>query len=242
MTRLLIADDEEAPREQLLAALQRAWPGAQVVATAVNGVDAWDAYLEHEPEVCFLDIRMPGLSGIDVARRIGAQAQVVFVTAYGDHALAAFDAGAADYLLKPVEEDRCRRAIERAREILRRQHGDRQNGALEIEVRGRHVRVAVDSIRLLNADGNYVEVIHERGRGLVRRTLEGLLAELPKDWLIRLNRSQAVHPSAVQAWSGSGQRGLRLMLHDGTELSVSRRRATEVLNRIRRTFAPRVTG
>ena len=76
----------------------------------------------------------------------------------------------------------------------------------------------------------------------MRRTLEGLLAELPNDWLIRLNRSQAVHPSAVQAWSGSGQRGLRLMLHDGTELSVSRRRATEVMKRIRRTVAPQVTG
>jgi two-component system LytT family response regulator len=103
------------------------------------------------------------------------------------------------------------------------------------------VRVALDSIRLLNADGNYIEVVHEQGRGLVRRTLEGLLAELPNDWLIRLNRSQAVHPSAVHAWSGSRQRGLRLMLHDGTELSVSRRRTTKVLNRIRRTVAPRVT-
>ena len=150
--------------------------------------------------------------------------------------------GAADYLLKPVEEDRCRRAIERAREIIRRQSGDRQNGTLEIEERGRHVRVAMDSIRLLKADGNYIEVVHERGRGLVRRTLEGLLAELPNDQLIRLNRRQAVNPSAVQAWSGSGQRGLRLVLHDGTELSVSRRRATEVMNRIRRRVAPRVAG
>lgn len=112
-TRALVADDEEAPREQLLAALRSAWPGLQVVAVADNGVDAWDAFLEHEPEVCFLDIRMPGLSGIDVARRIDAQAHVVFATAYGDHALAAFDAGAVDYLLKPLEMPRLAQTVAR---------------------------------------------------------------------------------------------------------------------------------
>ena len=115
--RALVADDEEAPREQLLAALRVAWPELQVVAVACNGVDAWDAFLEHEPALCFLDIRMPGLSGIDVAQRIavqsGPQAQVVFASAYGDHALAAFDAGAVDYLVKPVEPERLARTVAR---------------------------------------------------------------------------------------------------------------------------------
>ncbi len=114
----LIADDEEAPRAQLLAALKLARPELQVVAECVNGVDAWDAYLEHEPAVCFLDIRMPGLTGIEVAQRIGARAQVVFVTAYGDHALAAFDAGAVDYVLKPVEPARLAQAVARVRARL----------------------------------------------------------------------------------------------------------------------------
>ncbi|MDP2006592.1 MAG: LytTR family DNA-binding domain-containing protein [Rubrivivax sp.] len=114
----LVADDEEAPREQLLAALRAAWPALRVVATAANGVDAWDAFLEHEPDVCFLDIRMPGLSGIDVARRIGAQAAVVFATAYGDHALAAFDAGAVDYLLKPVDAERLAQTVTRLQSRL----------------------------------------------------------------------------------------------------------------------------
>jgi DNA-binding LytR/AlgR family response regulator len=85
---LLIADDEEAPRVQLLAALSLVWPEIRVVAECANGVDAWDAFLEHDPAVCLLDIRMPGLSGIEVAQRIGARAQVVFVTALADHALA----------------------------------------------------------------------------------------------------------------------------------------------------------
>ena len=75
MTRITvrIADDEEAPRAQLRAALQAAWPGLEIVAECHNGVDAWDAWLEHEPDLCLLDIRMPGLTGIDVARRIGGR-------------------------------------------------------------------------------------------------------------------------------------------------------------------------
>jgi DNA-binding LytR/AlgR family response regulator len=112
---VLVADDEEAPREQLLAALRQADPTLRVVAVAANGVDAWDAFLEHEPALCLLDIRMPGLSGIDVARRIDGRAAVVFVSAHGDHALAAFDAGVVDYVLKPAEPLRLAQALQRTR-------------------------------------------------------------------------------------------------------------------------------
>ena len=115
MPTALIADDEEAPRAQLLLALRSAWPELDVVAQSVNGVDAWDAFLEHEPQVCFLDVRMPGLTGIEVAQRINGRAQVVFVTAYGDHALAAFDAGAVDYVLKPVDAQRLAQAVDRVK-------------------------------------------------------------------------------------------------------------------------------
>jgi DNA-binding LytR/AlgR family response regulator len=113
----LVADDEEAPREQLTAALRTAWPALRIE-TAVNGVDAWDRYLELEPDLCLLDIRMPGLSGIEVARRISGRTPVVFVSAFGDHALAAFDAGAVDYVLKPVETPRLAQALERLRQRL----------------------------------------------------------------------------------------------------------------------------
>ncbi|MBB5202916.1 DNA-binding LytR/AlgR family response regulator [Inhella inkyongensis] len=112
---VLIADDEEAPREQLAEALAQAWPEARIVARCRHGADAWDQWLEHEPDVCFLDIRMPGLSGIEVAQRIAGRSEVVFVTAFGDHALAAFDAGAVDYVLKPLEPQRLAQAVERVR-------------------------------------------------------------------------------------------------------------------------------
>lgn len=115
---VLIADDEEAPRAQLAEALARVWPEAQLVAACVNGVDAWDAFLEHEPDVCLLDIRMPGLTGIEVAQRIDGRAHVVFVTAFSDHALAAFDTGAVDYVLKPVEAPRLAQALARVQTRL----------------------------------------------------------------------------------------------------------------------------
>ena len=114
-TTALIADDEEAPRQQLRASLRAAWPELEIVAEVGNGVDAWDLFLEHEPSVCFLDIRMPGLSGIDVARRIDGASRVVFVSAYGDHALAAFDAGAVDYVMKPVEPERLAKTVAKLR-------------------------------------------------------------------------------------------------------------------------------
>jgi DNA-binding LytR/AlgR family response regulator len=116
---VLIADDEEAPRAQLAAALASAWPEARLVAACENGVDAWDSFLEQEPDVCLLDIRMPGLSGVDVAQRIAGRAQVVFVTAFSDHAIAAFDAGAVDYVLKPVEPARLAQALERVQARMR---------------------------------------------------------------------------------------------------------------------------
>lgn len=117
--RTLIADDEEGPREQLRAALQRLAPELELVAASVNGVDAWDDCLVLEPRLCFLDIRMPGLSGLEVAQRLASldePPQVVFVTAYGDHALSAFEAGAVDYVLKPVDDTRLLQCLQRLRQ------------------------------------------------------------------------------------------------------------------------------
>ena len=207
----LVVDDEPAARRDLLQVLASIGQ-VNVVAQASDAVAAQQLTRRHRPDLVFLDIQLPGADGFTVLDEIDTlQSCVIFTTAYPQFAIRAFEVGAVDYLLKPVEEDRCRRAIERAREILRRQHGDRQNGTLEIEERGRHVRVAVDSIRLLNADGNYVEVVHERGRGLVRRTLEGLLAELPKDWLIRLNRQPGRAP--IRGASLERQRATRAPPH-----------------------------
>ncbi|MBX3637571.1 MAG: response regulator transcription factor [Rubrivivax sp.] len=218
----LIADDEEAPREQLRAALQSAWPGLRIVAAAANGVDAWDAFLEHEPAFVFLDIRMPGLSGIEVAQRIGRRAQVVFVSAFGDHALAAFDAGAVDYLLKPVDPERLAQAVQRlqargaaaadsthddavqallARLATEAAAASRRSvpAVLQAAV-GREVRlIRVEDVVYFEADARYTRVVHAEGEALIRTPLKELLAQLDPQQFWQVHRSVIVNHRHVAA-------------------------------------------
>ena len=242
MTRVLIADDEEAPREQLLAALKQAWPSAQVVAAEGNGVDAWDAFLEHEPDVCFLDIRMPGLSGIDVARRIGEQAQVVFVTAYGDHALAAFDAGAIDYLLKPVDAERLAQAVQRLRarqspttadgaagmQALLRQLAEQMRHPAPLAVLqagvGREVRmIRTDEVIYFESDSRYTRVVHTGGDALIRAPLKELLAQLDEQLFWQVHRSVIVNHRHIAAAVRVDEGNMHLTLRGRSEtLPVSR--------------------
>lgn len=243
----LVADDEEAPREQLLAALQSAWPALQVVAVAANGVDAWDAFLEHEPDVCFLDIRMPGLSGIDVARRIGAQAAVVFATAYGDHALAAFDAGAVDYLLKPVDAERLVQTVARLKQRLTPAASAADAGALQAllaqlstQVKrapplgvlqasvGREVRlIRTDEVVYFESDSRYTRVVFDgpagSGDALIRTPLKELLAQLDETQFWQVHRSVIVNHRQVAAAVRVDEGHMHLTLRGRPEtLPVSR--------------------
>ncbi len=243
----LVADDEEAPREQLLAALRSAWPELQIVAIATNGVDAWDAFLEHEPEICFLDIRMPGLSGIDVARRIGSQAQVVFATAFGDHALAAFDAGAVDYLLKPVEPERLAQTLQRLR--ARRAPSPLGTGSavaapelqgllkqlaqqvkrppplavLQASV-GREVRlIRTDAVIYFESDSRYTRIVHEAGDALIRTPLKELLVSLDEHLFWQVHRSVIVNHRQIAAAVRVDEGHMHLTLRGRSEtLPVSR--------------------
>jgi DNA-binding LytR/AlgR family response regulator len=245
MPTALIADDEEAPREQLRLALQQAWPALEVVAISVNGVDAWDAFLEHEPEVCFLDVRMPGLTGIEVAQRIGGRAQVVFVTAYGDHALAAFDAGAVDYVLKPVEVARLGQAVERVKarlaspaaapvdlqRLLDRLVGQvRKPAPLEVLQAGvgKEVRlVRVDDVVYFESDTRYTRVVYTGDEGdaevLIRTPLKELLAQLDPARFWQVHRAVIVNHRHIAAAVRVDEGNMVLSLRGRAEtLPVSR--------------------
>jgi DNA-binding LytR/AlgR family response regulator len=227
----LIADDEEAPRQQLAAALARTWPGLRIVATAVNGVDAWDGFLEHEPSVCFLDIRMPGLSGLDVARRIGSRAAIVFVTAYGDHALDAFDAGALDYVVKPVDDARLAQTVARLRDRLAAAQPQdlhallaklapllparREPLAVLQASLGREVRlIRTEHVIYFESDARYTRVVHQdagekggEGQALIRTPLKELLGQLDERMFWQVHRSVIVNQrhiaSAVRGDDGN---------------------------------------
>lgn len=211
----LIADDEEAPREQLRAALARLWPELQIVAASANGVDAWDDCLAHEPAVAFLDIRMPGLTGLDVARRLSALATppvIVFVTAYDDHALAAFDAGAVDYVLKPVEDERLAQALARVRARVAQPAPDvsalqRLLASLpapkpaprpiQASVGREVLLIQPEDIVYFEADQRYTRVVHHGGDALIRTPLRELLTQLDPDQFWQIHRSVLVNSRCI---------------------------------------------
>jgi DNA-binding LytR/AlgR family response regulator len=114
----LIADDEPLLREQLTRYLQRLWPELEVVAQARNGREAVELFDQLQPDVCFLDVHMPGMNGVEAARSIGRRASIVFVTAYENYAVEAFRQGAIDYLVKPLEEARLQDTIDRLKARL----------------------------------------------------------------------------------------------------------------------------
>jgi DNA-binding LytR/AlgR family response regulator len=116
--RILIADDEPLLRAELRESLTLLWPEADIVGEAGDGIEALRLARQLEPDLAFLDIRMPGLSGLEVARTFGSRTHVVFVTAYQEHAIAAFDEGALDYVLKPTDPVRLARSVERLRARL----------------------------------------------------------------------------------------------------------------------------
>jgi DNA-binding LytR/AlgR family response regulator len=229
MPTALIADDEEAPRAQLVAALHVAWPELQIVQECVNGVDAWDAFLEHEPEVCFLDVRMPGLTGIEVAQRIGARAHLVFVTAHGDHALAAFDAGAVDYVLKPVDAERLEKTVARVKarlatpssapaelqQLLNQLVGQvRKPAPLEVIQAGvgKEARlVRVEDVVYFESDARYTRVVYREretdGEVLIRTPLKELIGQLDPARFWQIHRSVIVNQrhiaSAVRIDAGN---------------------------------------
>jgi DNA-binding LytR/AlgR family response regulator len=137
--RAVIADDERLMRDQLLARLQQVWPELEIVAEAKNGLEAVQAVKDHQPDVVFLDIRMPGLTGVEAAKEIaqldlGEEAllpEMVFITAYDQYAIEAFEQGVVDYVLKPAEIERLQRTVERLKLRLVQRMQDAQDTVID---------------------------------------------------------------------------------------------------------------
>jgi DNA-binding LytR/AlgR family response regulator len=228
MTTALIADDEPLLRERLAAQLQRLWPELQVVAQARNGREAIELFDEHAPDIVFLDIHMPGLSGVEVARSIGARSRIVFVTAHEQYAVQAFEQGAVDYLVKPFDGPRLERTLAR----LRQQPGpppepsDRLEPllqALAAQLRqttparqhlqwikasvGSSVRlIPVDEVVYLRSDEKYTLVVWQGGEALIRKTIRELAEELDPARFVQIHRSVIVAlPQVAQITRGANE-------------------------------------
>ena len=215
----VIAEDEALLRTELAAQLTRAWPALSIVAQCEDGAEAVEAIAEHRPDVAFLDIRMPGLTGLDVAAS-AAQAspstQVVFVTAYDQHAIAAFERGAVDYLLKPVTPERLSATVERLQ--ARADHVDAGvlAGLLErlgpsapratdegpltwlTASAGRETRlILIDEVAYFRSDNKYTTVVTAEGEALLRTPLRELLARLDPAVFKQIHRSTIVNMKAI---------------------------------------------
>ena len=221
----LIADDEPLLRDALATQLARVWPELDVIAQARNGREALELFEARRPDVCFLDVHMPGLSGVEAAHQIGRRAHLVFVTAYDRYALQAFEAGVLDYLVKPVEPARLAETVARLKERLRTAQpalntdallvqlaaelAARQAGAAPAPLRwlraevGKVVRlIPVDHIDYLRSDTKYTRVAWrgdgtETGEALVSTPLKELVARLDPAHFAQVHRSVVVNLRSI---------------------------------------------
>jgi DNA-binding LytR/AlgR family response regulator len=209
----LIAEDEPLMRERLKDKLHEVWPELTVVAEAEDGDEAVALFEAHRPQIAFLDIRMPGRSGLDVAAEIGARCHVVFITAYDQYAVKAFDAGAADYLLKPVETDRLLAMKERMERKLATPPIDLSElvARLRSSVKGESGRmkwvkaavgkqvklIPVDEVLYFQSDTKYTRVVLANGEALIRTPLKDLLSELDPEKFWQVHRGTIVNLDAV---------------------------------------------
>lgn len=222
MPTALIADDEPLLRDSLARLLAAAWPELKVVAQARNGREAVEQFEALRPQVCFLDVHMPGLSGVDAARCIGRRAHLVFVTAFDQYAVQAFAQGALDYLVKPVEAARLADTVARLRERLQAAQPAQHTEALLQQLADRLRRdaappplrwiragvgaslrlIPVDDIDFLRSDDKYTLVAWHGDDGkpaeaLIRTPLKDLIAQLDAAQFVQVHRAVVVNLRAI---------------------------------------------
>jgi DNA-binding LytR/AlgR family response regulator len=239
--RALIADDEPHLAENLRDRLRALWPDLEILPLAAHGIEALRAVNEDEPDVAFLDIRMPGLTGIELARRIETRTHIVFVTAYDQYAVEAFDREVADYLLKPVTDERLQRCVERLRKKIAAAEKppplDEMLAKLARAIPGaggklRWIRaskgevvrqIAVDEVLYFQASDKYTCVMTREGESLIRMPLAELATQLDTESFWQIHRGTVVNMNEVASTRRDLGGRVFVKLKDGkTELAVSR--------------------
>ena len=245
MTRALIADDEPLMREQLRARLSELWPELEIVAEAKNGVEAVEQVSALRPEVVFLDIRMPAKTGIEAAREIaaldGRLPEIVFVTAYDQYAIDAFQQGVIDYVLKPAERERLAVTVERLRKRLvepsassetlqqalarlaEKLEGPSRLKWIQASVGNQIQMIPVDDVLFFVSDEKYTRVQTAQQEALIRKPIKELLAELDPAQFWQIHRSTLINTRAI-AGIIRDERGRQLVAVKGRpeKLEVSR--------------------
>lgn len=257
--RIVIADDEPLARQRL-EDLLRHEPGAQIVATAADGAAAVAAIRQLDPDLVFLDVQMPGGTGLDVVSEIGSDDMpaTIFVTAFDQYALSAFDVAAVDYLVKPFDDERFEQAFRRARRVLeleRMEHlrmhllavlqapdssddsgtGQPDGDYLEriaVEMRGKVRVVPVAQVDYITSSGPYAELHVGERTYLIREAMQTLEERLDPAHFLRVHRSAIVRIELVETLFKGAGGDYEVQLRGGVRLRVSRSRREELERRL----------
>jgi len=237
--RVLVADDQPMARERLVSLLS-AEPGVEVAGVASSGLEAVDCIRHKAPDLVFLDLQMPGMDGFGVIEAIGVERMpaTVFVTAFDEYAVRAFEVQALDYLLKPFGRQRFQSALARARRHLERERQGEMAGRLAellqmrrpgegrerilVKSGGRVSFIEIDSIDWVEAEGNYVRLHAGDQVHLMRETMNGLVERIGAQQFFRIHRSRIVNVKKVKELLIAGGGDYQVVLFDGTKLGLSR--------------------
>jgi DNA-binding LytR/AlgR family response regulator len=238
----VVADDERLMRDQIVAQLKEAWPELVITGEAANGREAVALVQSQQPDIVFLDIRMPEMDGIAAARALAGRVHVVFVTAYDEYAISAFDQGAVDYLLKPADPERVALTCERLRariakapdpmDHLLAQLSERLGPAVASREYLRWVQASVGSnlrmiptsdVLFFHAEDKYTRVQTARLEALIRKPIKELIEELDPEEFWQIHRATVVRVDAIEQVSRNS-RGNQVLHLRGTDekLEVSR--------------------
>jgi len=254
--RALIADDERLMRDQLRTRLAEVWPELQIVAEARNGLEAVELTAQHRPEVVFLDIRMPGLTGVEAARQIAQMMlhddellpEIVFITAYDQYAVEAFEQGAADYVLKPAQAERLKVTVERIRkrldsrgtaeevaapplqQLLHQLAAKMNPGAaparlqwIQASVGSTIQMIPVDEVLFFVSDEKYTRVQTAKTEALIRKPIKELVDELNPEHFWQIHRSTLVNVREIDSVTRDDRgRQIVSVRGHGQKLEVSR--------------------
>jgi len=233
--KTIIIDDERLARQELNSILKQ-HNEIEVIAEAKNGDEGIELIKKHQPDLIFLDVSMPGMSGFEMLKKLDFIPHVIFVTAYDEYALEAFKVNALDYILKPIDEEVLEKSIEKLKLL---EESDFESVNIELETKKclsindktfikdgeKCYFFEVDKIRVLESDGNYVKVFFEDSRPMILRSLNSFEERLDPQYFFRANRKFIVNLNWVEKIENWFNGGLLLELKTGEKIEVSRRQA-----------------
>jgi two-component system LytT family response regulator len=230
--KAIIIDDERLARKELTSLLEN-HKEIEIVAEAANADDAFDLINEHQPDLLFLDIQMPGKTGFELLEMLDASPQVIFTTAYDEYALKAFEVSALDYLQKPIQLERLAESIAKLKTKEKSQEVGHENKKLGLKDQvfvkdgDKCWFVSLSQIRYFESDGNYIKVFFDNNRPMIHKSLNALDEKLDERSFFRASRKHIINLSWLESIEPWFNGGLMVKLKGGDKVEVSRRQSAK---------------